>query len=153
MAYEFTAEYDVPFADTDMAGIMHFSRFVVYMERTEHAFLRSLGLSVHQAIGDRVYGWPRVSVSCDFKRALRFEDRFAVRLLVAERAEKTLRYTFVFTKGDERVAVGRMTAICVAMPRDGEEPMRATAIPQLFNDKIEPAPADALAAARLETSP
>ena len=47
MPYEFRCRQRVEFADTDMAGIVHFSNFFRYMERAEHEFLRSLGLSVH----------------------------------------------------------------------------------------------------------
>ena len=45
----------VEFADTDMAGIMHFSAFFRYMEAAEHELLRSLGFSVYSEIdGDVV---------------------------------------------------------------------------------------------------
>jgi acyl-CoA thioesterase FadM len=39
----------VEFAETDMAGIAHFSSFIIYMEQAEHALLRSLGTSVFGA--------------------------------------------------------------------------------------------------------
>ena len=39
----------VEFAETDMAGIAHFSSFSIYMEQAEHALLRSLGTSVFGA--------------------------------------------------------------------------------------------------------
>lgn len=38
----------VEFAETDMAGIAHFSSFIIYMEQAEHALLRSLGTSVFE---------------------------------------------------------------------------------------------------------
>src|SRR5713226_3868003 len=71
MACEFKMLHRVEFADTDMAGIIHFSSYFRYMEVTEHAFFRSLGLSI---VGDPAVGWPRVHVACDFKHPLRFED-------------------------------------------------------------------------------
>ena len=45
------------FADTDMGGIVHFSRFFVFMETAEHEFLRSLGADIE---GE---GTPRVVVN------------------------------------------------------------------------------------------
>ena len=36
----------VEFAETDLAGIMHFTNFYRWMEVCEHEFLRSIGLSV-----------------------------------------------------------------------------------------------------------
>ena len=49
MPYEFKMTRLVEFAETDMAGIMHFANYFRYMEVVEHAFFRSLGLSVHQS--------------------------------------------------------------------------------------------------------
>ena len=50
----------VEFADTDMAGIVHFSNYLRYMEMAEHDFLRSIGFSVNGTIEGRHVGWPRV---------------------------------------------------------------------------------------------
>src|SRR6266540_283757 len=71
MPYEFKLVHRVEFADTDMAGIIHFASYFRYLEVTEHAFFRSLGLSI---MGDGDVGWPRVHVACDFKHPLRFEE-------------------------------------------------------------------------------
>ena len=40
--YELTVRRKVEFSDTDMAGIVHFSRLIIFMENAEHAFLRSV---------------------------------------------------------------------------------------------------------------
>ena len=65
MAEPFRVTRLVEFGDTDMAGIAHFSVFFRYMEAAEHAYLRSLGLSVAMEWeGERV-GFPRVSAACD----------------------------------------------------------------------------------------
>ena len=45
MAHRFVMRDIVQFSETDMAGIVHFSNFFRFMERTEHAFFRSLGLA------------------------------------------------------------------------------------------------------------
>ena len=47
MPCEYRTRRRIEFVDTDMAGIVHFARFFVFMEAAEHEFLRSLGLSVH----------------------------------------------------------------------------------------------------------
>ena len=59
----------VEFGDTDMAGIAHFANFFRYMEAAETDFLHALGLSVSWGSGSQRYGFPRVSVACDFKRS------------------------------------------------------------------------------------
>ena len=45
----FTLTRQVQFAETDMAGVLHFSNYFRLMEEVEHAWWRSLGLSVLMA--------------------------------------------------------------------------------------------------------
>src|SRR3712207_1380462 len=56
----------IEFADTDMAGIVHFSNFFRFMEAAEVAYLRARGLSVRLSWEGRELGFPRVSASCDY---------------------------------------------------------------------------------------
>jgi len=90
-------------------------------------------------------GWPRVHVSCDFKRPLRFEDEVEVHLQVREKREKSLTYDFAFRKvGDAsgaEVAHGSLTVVCVAVDPQTEQ-MRAVPIPDAIARQIEVAPED-----------
>ncbi len=152
MPYEYKMTHRVEFADTDMAGIIHFASYFRYMEVTEHAFFRSLGFSVNTRTpefgcppeGGRI-GWPRVQVSCDFKRPLRFEDEVEVHLRVREKREKSLTYDFAFRKvGDAsgaEVAHGSLTVVCVAVDPQTDQ-MRAVPIPDAIARQIEVAPED-----------
>ena len=147
MAYEYTIIREVEFSDTDMAGIMHFSNFFRFMEAAEHAFFRSLGLSIHTTTPEPL-GWPRVHADCDFRFPLRFEDSVEVRLLVREKREKSLVYTFIFRKLNEQpereVARGTLAVACVK--RDiATGKLSGVPIPKVIADKIEVAPAELLA--------
>ena len=84
----------VEFADTDLAGIMHFANFFRFVECAEHAFFRSLGCSVHSSEGASHQGWPRIEVSCRYLRPVRFEETLEVCLRVEELRTTSLRYTF-----------------------------------------------------------
>src|SRR3954462_11653151 len=108
MAYEFKLIRRIEFAETDMAGIVHFANFFRMMEATEHAFFRSLGSSIHAEEDGQMVGWPRVSTSCDYRRPLRFEDEVEIHLLVEEVRSRSIRYLFVFrTLDGTQVARGR----------------------------------------------
>jgi len=133
MAHEYRLTRRVQFADTDMAGLVHFSCFFRYMEEAEHALWRSAGLSV--APRGSAIGWPRVAVSCDFKRPLRFEDEFEVRVVVAAMTDKTIRFDCVFTHASEEVARGTMTVVCVEQ-RAGQG-MSAVAVPPEIRSAFE----------------
>ena len=129
----------VEFADTDMAGIMHFSSIFRFMESAEHAFLRSLGHSVILSESNPVMGFPRVRAEADFRRPFRFEDEIEIELRVRERREKSLTYGFALRKaGDssrEVRAVGLVTVVCVCKAGDGE--MAAAELPPVLAEKIE----------------
>jgi acyl-CoA thioester hydrolase len=122
---EIRVQRRVEFAETDMAGVVHFSWYFKYMEEAEHAFWRSAGLSVVSA--DTAIAWPRVAASFEYRRPLRFEDVFDVRVWVAAMTVKTMTFACSITHGDEDIASGRMTVACVSH-RPGE-PMKGIAIP------------------------
>src|SRR5271166_1878220 len=98
MPCEFQFTRRVEFSDTDMAGIMHFSNFFLFMEATESAFMRSLGLSVMLSTCGLDVCLPRVHADCDYQLPLRFEDEVLVHLLVEKKGARTLAYQFRFRK-------------------------------------------------------
>src|SRR6185295_19204354 len=98
MASEFKLMRRVEFSETDMAGIMHFSNFFRYMEAAEHAFIRSLGLSIVPTGYTPAIGWPRVDASCEYKRPLKYDDNVEVHLQVGAKSEKAVTYKFTFRK-------------------------------------------------------
>lgn len=112
----------VEWADTDMAGIVHFSRFFVFMETAEHEMRRALGFALED---DPALGWPRVSASCEYRRPLRFGEEVEVVVRVVERGRSSLTFGFAFRRDGEVVAEGRMTSVCCRL----EPELRAVAIP------------------------
>ena len=141
MAHEFRMVHRVEFADTDMAGLVHFASYFRYMEATEHAFFRSLGFSV--MMWDRFkVGWPRVQVECRYQAPSKFEDELEVHLRVREKKEKSLAYDFVFRRVSPgpivEVARGSMTAVCVTKDESGA--LRSAPIPDPIARAIEAAP-------------
>ncbi|MGC4089169.1 MAG: hotdog domain-containing protein [Polyangiaceae bacterium] len=80
----------VEFHDTDMAGIIHFSNYYLYMEQAEHELFRSLGLKIHGQFPDgTTYGWPPVATSASFHAPARYEDLLDVRLSILRRGQIT----------------------------------------------------------------
>jgi len=144
VAYEYKTSRRIEFAETDLAGIVHFSNYFRYMEMAEHEFLRSLGLSVHTQIDGCTITWPRVQAECSFQGPLKFEEEVEIRLLVREKTDKTITYDFRFFNRDGKLAAsGSITAICVAFNPVTQQ-MSAMAIPPVIDEKIEAAPADVI---------
>jgi YbgC/YbaW family acyl-CoA thioester hydrolase len=116
----------VQFAETDMAGMAHFSMYFRYIEEAEHAMWRAAGLSI--AAADADHAFPRVSAACDYHAPLRFEDEFEVRVRIAEAGSRTLRYEAAIVRGDTRIATGSIVIVCVT--RVEGQPMKARAMPE-----------------------
>ena len=123
---EFIYRRRVQFAETDLAGIVHFSEIFRYMEEAEHAFWRAAGLTIHER-GSEI-GWPRVSAACEFRNALRFEDEFEVRVRLGAVKTRTLEYEFTLVRDEDVIAVGTITSVCVKKTADGK--MRAADVPE-----------------------
>jgi len=144
MAFEYRLRRRIEFSETDMAGIVHFSNFFRYMEMAEHAFLRSLGFSVHPHEAGEYSGWPRVHADCDFQQPVRFEDEIEVHLRVIRKGTKSLSYHFTISRCEdgEPVSVaanGHLT--CVCMRKDEESGrMIGIPIPETLAKKIDVAP-------------
>ena len=112
MSEPFSVTRRVEFGDTDMAGIVHFSNFFRYMESAETAYLRARGLSVAWRDADGLrYGFPRVSVSCDYARPARFEDVLTVEVHLEKLGRTSVAYRFEFTRDGVAIATGRAKAV------------------------------------------
>lgn len=124
----------VEFADTDAAGIMHFSGYFRLMEEAEHELLRSLGLSVLMRDELGPISWPRVRASCDYRAALRFEEVVEIAVSVARLGEKSVTYHFEFLRDGQPLASGEITAVCCRLEHG--EPLRSMAIPTEIAAKL-----------------
>ena len=102
---------EIAFADTDASGWLHFPNIFRYVEAAEHEFLRSRGVLVY----DRAKGgWPRVQVSCDFKRPFLTGDRIEVQLAIARIGTSSVTWNFeILNAAGETAAFGAMTTVRV----------------------------------------
>jgi YbgC/YbaW family acyl-CoA thioester hydrolase len=145
MAHEFLQRRIVEFAETDMAGIVHFANFFRWMESVEHEFFRSLGLSVHGRSDAEMFGFARVHAECDYSAPLHYQEDIEVRLLVREVRTSSITYVHQFTRVEpgprQLVAQGSITAVCVGR-KSGDERMQAMPLLPDVVRLIEAAPAD-----------
>jgi acyl-CoA thioesterase FadM len=119
----------VQFAETDLAGMVHFANFFRYMEEAEHALWRAAGMTIDSPslapAGSGAAGsphphlkWPRVAAAFDFKRPLRFEDEFEVLVGIGAVTTRTIQYNHAVRRGDITIGVGTVTAACVQLGPD-----------------------------------
>ena len=132
MSPHFSITHRVQFSETDLAGIMHFSNFFKMMEEVEHAFFRSVGLSVSMQHDDIHIGWPRVSATCDFSGPVRFEDEVECNMRVVRVGDKSFTYEVEFLVKGKRVALGKTTSVCCAVGKE----MKSINIPKAIRAKL-----------------
>lgn len=107
----FRHQTEVTFGDTDASGWMHFPNIFQYVERAEHAFLKSLGVVTYERSQG---GWPRVHVACDYKKPLLGGDQIEVSLAITRVGESSLTWEFEISTCDGHVAaVGQMVTVRV----------------------------------------
>jgi acyl-CoA thioester hydrolase len=136
MDYHFKQKRKAVFSETDLAGIVHFASFFPYMEDCEHSFYRSLGYSVTEMTDEEgiSIGWPRINVSCEYIKPIRFEEEFDIHLIVSEMTGKTIRYEFnFFNNEDQLLAKGTVIVVCVKFSDSG---MKSVSIPDSIRKTI-----------------
>ena len=139
--YEYHTTRRVEFVDTDMARIVHFSRFFPFMEAAEHELLRSLlgeGRDVHFQHEGHEIGWPRAKATCEYHRPARLGDVLDIRVVVRRLSRRSITWGFEFSVDGERIADGAITAVCCRV--DGPKPV-AVPIPDFLADRLTEAPA------------
>lgn len=129
----------VEFADTDMAGIVHFSNFFRYAEAAEHSYLRACGLSVFSEWEGQRITFPRVSATCDYLKPLRFEEEVEVTVSVERIGRSSVRYSFEFLKGAELVARGSLTTVLCRVLAGGH--LEAFEFPASLRERLLAGPA------------
>jgi acyl-CoA thioester hydrolase len=130
----------VQFAETDAAGLVHFTSFFKYMEEAEHALWRAAGLSIAPAGAD--YGFPRLRASFEYHRPLRFEDEFEAHIRITSMDDRGLRYRCVLSRNGEKVATGELAIACAS--KRPNEAMRGIPIPEEVRTRLRVASEGAL---------
>ena len=136
MSKKFTYRRRVEFRDTDMAGIVHFSVFHAYMEEAEHAFLRSIGLGVICEIDGQEISFPRVNATCNYRRAIKFEQEIDIEVSIERIGSKSITYSHCFKHDDATIAEGSITTVCCHFEHGS--PPNSVEIPDGFRDKLQP---------------
>ncbi len=136
----FTWERRVEFAETDAAGIVHFSSFFVYMEQAEHALFRHCGWTIfpQQRADPRasLYTWPRVHCSCDYKAPAFFEDVLSIDVSIERMGTKSMTYRHVIRRGPQIIALGLVTSVCSKVDPVNHQ-ISSSVIPEEYRTKFQ----------------
>jgi len=106
--YAFTHRIRVRFAETDAMGIVHHSRYLLYLEEARVSYLRHLGRP-YTAL--RAEGIDHAVLECSlrYRKPLVFDDELDVHLVLAGTTRATFQIAYLVTVGDQP----RATAVTV----------------------------------------
>ena len=149
MVCEFHYQRSVSFAEVDMAGVVHFSRFFMWMEETEHCFFRSLNLPIVQCQKASFQGWPRVQAQCHYLRPAHFHDTLSAHLIIRALNERSIDYGFLFHRYSslqqkQHIATGLMTTM-PAIRVASSDALKGQPLPENIRKALQPAPSHLLA--------
>ena len=133
MSTKFLMTRRVQFAETDAVGVLHFANYFRLIEEVEHAFWRSIGLSVITTDGGRRISWPRVAASCEYLAPVRFEQEIELAFRIDKISDQSITYEVEFRCHGKPVAMGKTTAVCCTM---AEDKFKAVAIPESIRSKL-----------------
>jgi len=106
----------VQFVDTDLAGIVHFSKILCYVEEAEHFVMQQLSVKPVDASG----GFPKVHVDCDYRSPLRFGDDVEIQMNLEKIGEKSLTWRFTLRVAGLYSAEGSLVTVYVSKLGEAE---------------------------------
>ncbi|MGI5870124.1 MAG: acyl-CoA thioesterase [Kiritimatiellia bacterium] len=92
--------YRVPYADTDMMGVVYYGNYLAYFERCRNELMRATGVTYRQ-IEDEGAMLPVIEAHVDYKRPARYDDELTI-------------------TGWLEYASGVKMKVCCEVSRDGE---------------------------------
>ena len=124
-----------------MAGIVHFANYFRWMEEVEHAFFRSLGMSIMEPLptdetghSPGYLGWPRVSASLRYEAPAHYNDVLELSLDVERIGYKSLSFLCEISLHGRRIAQGRMKTACCHCHPDGT--LKSVEIPAALRSRL-----------------
>lgn len=130
-----TVLFTAAFADTDAAGIVHFSTVFRWVEGAEEALFAELGLPFLAREGASLRGFPRVRVECDYLAPVHRGESVALELHPAEIGDKRIVWSFAASVAGKPVAKGSLTTVYAW--REGDGPMQAALVPIAIKQALE----------------
>lgn len=128
MAYRTTVP--VRFGDVDKAGIVYYPRIFHYLHiAQEDFFAERVGVAYHRVTGDERIGFPTVSDSTDFLKALKYGDTLEIAVHISRVGQSSVTFEFrVHKTGSDELLV-RSSQVKVAVNMDTWEKV---AIPEKY---------------------
>lgn len=117
-----TFQYEVGWADIDMAGVIYYPRCFRWVDDLFHAYLKERGFYWRHWHTEG-YGFPFVHVSCRYSKPVYLEDVLTIQMSVTDLKPKGFTLHFRMLKDGEPAIEGDLVRRCVLRSRQGSVEM------------------------------
>ena len=104
-----TIEYRVPYADTDMMGVVYYANYLAMFERARNELMRACGYS-YKDMENEGWGLPVTHAEADYRASAKYDDLLEITAWV--QAMKGVRIEIaceIRRKGEEKILVKGFT--------------------------------------------
>lgn len=131
----FSGSFKVDWYDTDGMGIVHYTNYFKYFERTEHLLLDTAGIDFTKLHDGMNVSIPRVELHCNYRYPLRYRQDVRVMLWIEQMKEKSFRYVFqIYNMTEDKLAAeGWVTVIAIDLKQ-----FKARELPKELRDGLLP---------------
>lgn len=141
-------ERRVDFADTDAAGLLHFSRYFAYAEAAAGTWLEQLGIPLFVEAEGAVVGFPRVHVDAHYEAPVFYGDTLRLETQLCARGERSFTLQTLFRRASEAPLARVQQRLVHARRAIGSAELSVLSLPQaLLELAIHPAQSPRRAAA------
>ena len=98
-----TIEYRVPYADTDMMGVVYYANYLALFERARNELMRACGYTYRECEAEG-FGLPVTHAECDYHASAKYDDILEISACVQSRKGVRIEIACeVRRKGEEKI--------------------------------------------------
>lgn len=114
--------YRVPYADTDMMGVVYYGNYLTLFERCRNEVMRKTGVTYKEMEQRDKAMLPVIEAHVDYSKPARYDDDLTIYGWLAAAGGVRIKVCCVVMRGDELLASGYTVHACVST--ENMRPMR-----------------------------
>lgn len=123
--------YRVPYADTDMMGVVYYGNYLTLFERCRNEVMRKTGVTYKEMEERDKAMLPVIEAHVDYSKPARYDDELTIYGWLAAAGGVRIKVCCVVKRGEELLASGYTVHACVST-----ENMRPMRLPSYILDNI-----------------
>ena len=126
-----TIKYRVPYADTDMMGVVYYGNYLTLFERCRNELMRNSG-TTYQAMESAGLALPVIEAHVNYKSAAKYDDELEITAWVSEAKGFRCKVCCEVKRDGEVLATGHTIHCCMSLTT-----RRPAKLPEYLLDFVE----------------